>query len=84
MKSAAQFYRAAFYRLTYVTLCRKIKFLLRQGYDRGDLWRLALPTKEEVIFMNIEYILLLLRFIEQGKVSSITVTKSFVTIRIKK
>ncbi len=34
--------------------------------------------------MNIEYILLLLRFIEQGKVSSITVTKSLVTIRIKK
>ena len=34
--------------------------------------------------MNIEYILLLLRFIEQSKVSSITVSKTMITVRIKK
>lgn len=34
--------------------------------------------------MNIECILFLLRLIEQGEVSSITVTNSLVTIRIKK
>ncbi len=33
--------------------------------------------------MNIEYILLLLEFIQSGKVSSITVTKNTVTVRIK-
>ncbi len=39
---------------------------------------------KEVIFMNIEYILLLLKLVEQGVVSSITVSKTIVTVRIKK
>ena len=34
--------------------------------------------------MSIEYILLLLKLFELGRVSSITVSKSSVTIRIKK
>ena len=34
--------------------------------------------------MTIEYILLLLKLIEQGVVSSITVSQSMVTVRIKK
>lgn len=34
--------------------------------------------------MTIEYILLLLKLIEQGVVSSITVSQNFVTVRIKK
>lgn len=40
--------------------------------------------KKEVIFMKNEYIAVLLRLIEQGIVSSVTVTKGTVTIRIKK
>lgn len=34
--------------------------------------------------MSNEYIMLLLKLIEQGIVSSVTVTKDIVTIRIKK
>ena len=34
--------------------------------------------------MSIEYILLLLELIQIGKVTSITVTKNTVTVRIKK
>ncbi len=34
--------------------------------------------------MSVEYILLLLDLIQSGKVSSITVTKTMVTVRIKK
>lgn len=34
--------------------------------------------------MSIEYILVLLKLIEQGTISSITVTQNLVTIRIKK
>lgn len=34
--------------------------------------------------MTIEYILLLLRLVEQGVVSSVTVSQSMVTVRIKK
>ena len=37
-----------------------------------------------VIFMSIEYILLLLRLVEQGAVSSVTVSQTMVTVRIKK
>ena len=39
---------------------------------------------KEVIFMSIDYIMLLLALSGQVNVSSITVTKSSVTIRIKK
>ena len=34
--------------------------------------------------MTIEYILFLLRLVEQGVVSSVTVSQSMVTVRIKK
>lgn len=34
--------------------------------------------------MSIEYILLLLRLVEQGVVSSVTVSQTMVTVRIKK
>ncbi len=40
--------------------------------------------KKEVIFMTIEYILLLLRLVEQGVVSSVTVSQTMITVRIKK
>ena len=53
------------------------------GVRQGDLWRLALPTKGGD-FMSIDYIMLLLALSGQVNVSSITVTKSSVTIRIKK
>ncbi len=39
---------------------------------------------KEVIFMSIGYILLLIRLFELGRVSSISVSKNTVTIRIKK
>lgn len=52
--------------------------------EQGDLWRLALPTKEEVIIMSMEYIVLLMLIAKQGKVISVTVNKTSVTIRVKK
>ena len=41
-------------------------------------------STKEVIIMSNEYILVLLKLIEQGIVNSVTVTKDMVTIRIKK
>lgn len=34
--------------------------------------------------MSIEYVLLLLRLVEQGVVSSVTVSQAMITVRIKK
>jgi len=60
-------------------------FLLRQGYVRGrSRRRLALPIQKGVIFMSIEQLLLMLAFLRPGLVSSISVSKNTVTIRIKK
>lgn len=39
---------------------------------------------KEVIIMSTDYIIFLLKLIEQNFVSSITVTKTMVTVRIKK
>ena len=52
--------------------------------ERGDPWRLALPTKEEVIHMGNGLILFLLEMIQKGAIISVTVSKGTVTIRIKK
>ena len=41
-------------------------------------------SHKEVMLMKQEYILLLLNLIEKGLVSSITVSKTMVVIRIKK
>ncbi len=41
-------------------------------------------SHKEVMLMKREYILLLLNLIEKGLVSSITVSKTLVIIRIKK
>ncbi len=39
---------------------------------------------KEVIFMSIDYIMFLLRLVEQGVVSSVTVSQTMITVRIKK
>ena len=48
--------------------------------DRGEMKF----SRKEVMLMKQEYILLLLNLIEKGLVSSITVSKTLVIIRIKK
>lgn len=53
----------------------------QRGYPSKTVWHFHY---KEVIFMGNEYILLLLKLIDKGVVTSITVTKDIVTVRIKK
>ncbi len=50
---------------------------------RLALWGEMVSFLQGAKFMSIEYILLLLNLVQLGKVTSITVTKSTVTVRIK-
>ena len=50
---------------------------------RLALWGEMISFLQGAKFMSIEYILLLLNLIQLDKVTSITVTKSTVTVRIK-
>lgn len=65
-------------------LCYNKHAARKGGSERGDLWRLALPIKEVVHMSNSSLILFLLELIQKGTISSVTVTKGAVTIRIKK
>ena len=65
-------------------ICYNKRAVRKGGSERGDPWRLALPTKEEVIHMGNGLILFLLEMIQKGAISSVTVSKGTVTIRIKK
>ena len=70
-----------------LTDCRSFAIIKKppekDGGERGDLWRLALP-EEEVIHMTKEAIMILLDLVSQGAVTSVTVNQTSVIVRIKK